>query len=136
MPVMSKLLKSVLRLARRDHGGATIETVLWLPVFALILGIVADTSLVFGSQAEALRIVQDANRSLSLGRIRTTAAAEAFVLQQVSELSPNAVVDVQIIDGVIVTRLDMPVTDLSAAGAFVTFSGLNVSVVSEFMSEV
>lgn len=57
MPVMSKLLKSVLRLARRDHGGATIETVLWLPVFALILGIVADTSLVFGSQAEALRIV-------------------------------------------------------------------------------
>jgi Flp pilus assembly protein TadG len=61
---------------RGDTGSISAEFVIWTPVFALVLSLVADTSLIFGSAAEVTRVVQDANRSLSLGRFMTVGEAK------------------------------------------------------------
>lgn len=135
-PVRSQTSSILRRFCREDAGSGTIETVLWVPVFVLIIGLVADTSLIFGRQAEALRVVQDANRALSLGRISNVDAAEAYVLNAISEISPNATVETEIVDGIIITRLHMPASDLSATGVFATFNSITVDITSQFMSEV
>lgn len=132
-----KLAVSALRtFRRREDGSGSIETVLWVPVFVLIIGLVADISLIFGRQAEALRVVQDANRALSLGRLGDEAATMAYVLEAISEISPNATVLTEVNDGVIVTRLFMPASDLSATGVFATFNSVDVTITAQFLSEV
>lgn len=135
-PMLHRARSALHRFMRNDAGSGTIETVLWVPVFALIIGLIADTSLIFGRQAEALRVVQDANRALSIGRLLTPEAAEAYVLDAISEISPNATVDTEVVDGIIITRLNMPASDLSATGIFATFDSVTVNITSEFMSEV
>ena len=134
--LLNRAVRTLCGFTRNESGSGTIETVLWVPVFALIIGLIADTSLIFGRQAEALRVVQDANRALSIGRLLTPEAAEAYVLDAISEISPNATVDTEVVDGIIITRLNMPASDLSATGVFATFDSVTVNITSEFMSEV
>ena len=124
------------RFNRGESGSGAIETVLWVPVFALIIGLIADTSLIFGRQAETLRVVQDAHRALSIGRLLRPEVAEACVPNAISEISPNATVDIEVVDGIIITRLNRPASDFSATGMFATFDIVTVNITSEFMSEV
>lgn len=66
---MSPRLKALLKRFRRDErGSATIEAVLWLPMFVIFFVMIADVSLVFFRQTEVMRVVQDGNRALSVGR--------------------------------------------------------------------
>lgn len=123
------------RMWRGEQGGATIEFVIWVPVFGLLLGLITDTSLIFGGQADALRVVQDANRALSIGHIKSIEEAETYVLTHVAGLSPRATVITTVDHGMINTVLTMPAADLTATGLFAGFSGLNIRVASEFMSE-
>lgn len=120
----------------REEGSATAETVIWIPVFALIIAIVGDTSLVFLRQAEAIRVVQDANRELAIGLLADEAAAEAYIHAGLVNISPNAMVRTQIVNGIITTRVQMPASDLTATGYFAGLNGINVSFSAEFLSEV
>ena len=66
---MSPRLMALLKRFRRDErGSATIEAVPWLPLFVIFFVMIADVSLVFFRQTEVLRVVQDGNRALSVGR--------------------------------------------------------------------
>ncbi len=127
------------RLAHRflgdERGAATIEAVIWVPVFTFLLGMIADASLMFGAKAEVLRIVQDANRSLSVGKYFTIAEAEDFVTTRIAGISPNAVVTTTVIAGVVLTTVDMPSGDLTATGFFDGFAALTIRVQSHFLSE-
>lgn len=118
-----------------EAGSVTAEAVMWMPVFALLLGLIVDTSLMFGSQAEALRVVQDANRSLSVGRIMSVDDAEAYILSSINNMSPNASVETTVVNGVISSTLSMPAADITATGMFSGFNTLNVRVTAQHMSE-
>lgn len=120
---------------RRDTGSVSAEFVIWTPVFALVLSLVADTSLIFGSEAEVTRVVQDANRSLSLGRFMTVDAAKAYIVSEISHISPNAVIDMTVVNGIITTVVDMPTSDLTATGMFDAFATAHVYVRATQMSE-
>lgn len=65
-----------LRFLRAEQGASTIEFVIWVPVFALLLGLVADAALIYGGQARILRVVQDGNRAMSIGRVTDTNTLE------------------------------------------------------------
>lgn len=119
-----------------ERGSATIEAVIWVPTFALLLGLIADTSMVFGAQARALRVVQDANRALAVGHFTTTTETQDYVASALSSLSPNAEVTTTVTNGVISTVLTMPVADLAATGLVSGFDDLQVTVAAEFLSEV
>ena len=77
---MNRLLK---RFAPDTSGNATVEFVIWLPMVLLAFGLTVDVSMIFHSQSQVLRIVQDANRNASIGRLRTNArgfhTADAFI---------------------------------------------------------
>ena len=91
--------------------------------------------MIFGGRAEALRVVQDANRALSVGHLMTTAAAEDYVLRHIASLSANGTVDTNVINGVISTRLTIPAADLTATGMFDGFATLNILIVAQHLSE-
>ncbi len=118
-----------------EDGSASIEAVIWLPVFIMLLGLVVDTSLIFARQAQALRIIQDANRSFSIGRIMTVEATEAMISDRLSPYSPNVEVSTTLDMGLITSTATMPANDLSSLGLIPAFAGVNVSVTAQHMSE-
>lgn len=120
---------------RQEKGTATVEFVIWLPIVMLVFAIIVDVSLIFGGEAQALRIVQDANRGLSVGHFQTIDAAKAYVLAQVKPLSANATINITVTNGVINSRLTMPAADLMSTGFYDNLLLLNVTVVAEFLSE-
>lgn len=122
---------------RRDEdGSATIEAVLWLPVFFILFCAVVDVSFVFHKQAEAYRVVQDANRAFSVGRIASTADTEDFIETMVQHLSPGAAATTSVSNGIILSQLSLPVEDLDATGFFSWLTGYNVVVASEHFLEL
>lgn len=119
----------------RSDGVATIEAVLWMPVFVALFAIVADTALLFGSQTNALRVLQDANRAMSVGRFRTVEETEAYILNQVSGMSPNATASTVVVNHVITSRVTIPASDVVATGIVTAFADLEVNVFAEHMAE-
>lgn len=120
---------------RQEKGTATVEFVIWLPIVMLVFALVVDVSMVLGAEAQALRVVQDANRGLSVGYFLEIEDAKAFVLTQVEPLSSNATIDITVTNGVINSRLTMPAADLMATGFYDNLLKIDVTVVAEFLSE-
>lgn len=120
---------------RRTDGAISIEMVIWLPVFAVLIGLVADAALIFAKQAQVLRIVQDANRATSIGRMMSSAETEEFIESRIATISPNATVVTTIQAGVISSTVTMPASDLTATSLVAAFRSINVSVSSQHLSE-
>jgi Flp pilus assembly protein TadG len=131
MRICSRLAK---HFSRNENGGATVEFVLWVPVFVFVLCLVADASLIFGGQAQVLRIVQDSNRAVSIGRFRTTDEAKAYIESRIGQITPNAEVTVTIASGIVRTVVDMPASDLTATSLSI-LDTIDVAVVSEQLLE-
>ena len=131
-----RVSQSLLTFGRSEGGTATIEAVLWTPIFLILFGLVTDTSIVFGRQAEILRIVQDSNRSLAVGAFQTVQQAEEYITRKVEVFSDNTVVDVAINDGIISTSVTLPAADLTSTGLFGGFDSLTITVGASQMSEL
>lgn len=65
-------------MARREDGAATVEFVLWVPIFMLILGFVVDVTTVMFQQSRHYDIARDASRQVALG-LKTTVEARTEV---------------------------------------------------------
>ena len=118
-----------------EDGTATIEAVIWLPAFFAIFALIADTSTIFGSESQVLRIIQDANRNLSTGYTATAADAQSYIVSHIDYVSPNAVVSTQIAGNVITTSVEMPLTDITATGLVDVFLSGSVTVSADHVME-
>lgn len=99
---------------KNEDGTATVETVLWLPVLFLIFILIINASFVFYKQTIMLRVVQDANRALSVGRITTIAATQTMITTRLANLSSNstAKTTVDLATGIITSTAEIPVADM------------------------
>lgn len=104
------------RKARDESGAATIEAILWLPMFFYILALSVDVTMVFHSYSRIIRVVEDVNRGLSVGRIKTIDEGKARITADLSNYS-GVKSDIKIIDNVILTNVSVPVTSLAFLGA-------------------
>lgn len=129
--------RPLVRLWRAEDGGISIEAVLWVPMFAFLLVLIADTSFVFFGRAQALRIVQDGNRALSIAGVsdaEEAAAAEAIRSSLVT-LAPDAAVSVEVGGGVLTTVATIPVDNLLAVGTLPQLRGFNTVVTAQHYLE-
>ena len=111
-----------------ERGSATLEAVLWLPVFISFMVLAADASFIFFGQNQAYRVVQDANRNLSIGRLQSEEEVVDYVVERLASISPNATVTAVIDGGIIASVAKIPVTDLMATSFFSAFLDLELTV--------
>ena len=123
------------RFLRREDGAATVEAVIWLPVFLLVLFLMVDVALVFVGQSEALRVVQDANRNMSIGRFRTAAETEAYVEARLAGLSAGVEAVSVVNAGIVTTTVTLPARDLQMSGLFTAVINANLSVSADHLIE-
>ena len=112
---------------KSEDGSSTIETVLWMPFFVALFSLIVDGTLIFNNHSNVLRVVHDANRALSVGRLTSGAEAEKMILAGAAHISANMKVSTQVSNGVIYTVAKVPVGDLDMTGIF---SGIASSVIT------
>jgi len=133
---MPNLLRDNLRrFFRKTDGSATVESVLWIPVFFVLFGLMVDVSMIFSGQSRVLRVIQDANRNLSVGRLDSESDTQDWVIAQLANLSTNVTVNTDIVSGVATTVVTIPARDLEMLGLFTSLNNLTVSVTSQHFIE-
>lgn len=119
-----------------EDGTATIEAVLWIPIYGLLLTFIADVSIVFHNQAQVLRIIQDGNRQLSVGRLKTTEETEFFIAEALAGYSENALVTTNLSStGVIQTSVTVPTEDLNTVGSWARLAEIDLVVSAQHLIE-
>ncbi len=119
----------------RDRDGSTIEVVIWMPIFVLILSLIADTSMIFFGQSRVYLITQVANRAYSVGNLENTDAVSEYIVAAVERIGATATVDVQVTDGIIHTKVVVPARPFEAIGLFSTLSNINLTITSDLVKE-
>ena len=136
--MVTYMMRAARRLAafrHREDGTATVEAVLWFPIFIAVFGLMVDASLVFHGQAKVLRIIQDGNRNLSIGRLTTTTEAETYIEDVLAQLNITADASSSITAGVVTTTVSVHTGQLQVLGFFTSISNLTIDVSADHMIE-
>lgn len=128
-------LSRIRRFLGRSDGAATVETVLWFPLFIAVFGLMLDVAMIFHGQAKVLRIVQEGNREYSIGRLTTPAEAEAYIEGALAQLNIQAIARTTEVAGVAHTLVTVPANQLQVLGYFTAFSSLQLNITAEHMIE-
>jgi len=127
-----------LRFLRREDGTATVEAVLWFPIFIAVFGLMVDAAMIFHGQSKVLRVVQDANRNLSIGRLDTDAEVEAYINAQLAlvGVTPTRTeASSDMTAGIVSTLVVVPATEFQLLGYFSALTNLEVPVTAQHMRE-
>ncbi len=125
----------LLQFRSSESGAITVESVLWLPIYLLFFALIADVSMMFHSQAKAMRIVQDANRLASFQIYTTAEEVEANVTARVQTFSENATVETMLGTDAVATSVSMPVTDIAIIGFMGQLMKFDITVSSLHLVE-
>jgi Flp pilus assembly protein TadG len=112
---------------RKDDGAATVEAVIWLPLFVFLVAFATDVSMIFHAHSRVLRVTQDVNRAISVGRIESTDDAEDAVVAMLPNYdSVTASIDVS--NGIITANVSVPVSSVVAIGMVSSLMGHTINV--------
>jgi hypothetical protein len=146
------MYSNLIKRFREDQSGtATIESLLWMPLFFFLFILIIDVSMVFYGKSEVLRFVQNENRTLSVW-VGTEpdweaeeAAAEVRLRGRIVGLMRNAspselagvTVDIEK-DGnnIINTTVSLPGRPMMAVGSLPNFSATRITVRAQHYKEV
>lgn len=121
----------------KEDGGITVEGVLWIPVYVFFFGFIADVSLMFNSQTQVQRALQDVNRLASSGFLVTEEEVEDRIQAVIGHLTTRATVDTTFdtANGVVTTTATVPASDLMAIGLVSTFASFDLNFSSQHVVE-
>lgn len=125
--MLSWVQNSIRTFARNEDGTATVEAVIWLPTFFYILILSVNVTMIFHGYSRVLRVVEDANRGLSIGRIGTaTDAAQAIKdnLPNYWNVRPTVTID----NGLIKTVVKVKTSDMSLLSTMAVFAGSDITI--------
>lgn len=133
----ASIINRIRNFRSRSDGSATIESVLWFPAFMVIFALMADGAMIFSGHSRVMRVVQDANRNLSIGRLRTEEDIQDYIVTALAQLSPGAsvVADMDTDPGIVTTVVTVPASDLEMLGMFNAFSSLELTITSQHFIE-
>lgn len=123
---MSRLKSRIRDFLGDSDGSATIEFLIWMPVLVTLICFSADCALYFGYKAMVMRIVEDANRAASIGRLTSADATKTYVVGRLGAYATDATVTVNwdSSTGLVQTIVDIPTSAVTATSLLTT---LNVS---------
>ena len=133
--MLTSVLLRVTKFRSETKGSATVEAVLWLPLFFAVFGLMTNVAMIFNGHSRVMRVVQDANRNLSIGRLETENGTEEYIITALSSLSPNAVANTQIVAGVVTTDVTVPTSDLVLLNMFSSLNSIDLQITSQQLIE-
>jgi Flp pilus assembly protein TadG len=132
----SRVGKEAGRFFTDEDGSFTIESVVWMPIFAILIAIIMNVSMVFYGESQMMRVVQDANRAFSLGRFEDELETETYILANLDHMDANFTVETTLSGGVITTELSAPAADLMPLNLMTSaFDSVDVSVFAQQLVE-
>lgn len=120
-----------------ENGSATIEAVLWLPIFLFIILLVFDVSMTFYNQSQLSRITQKASRIHAIGhpdRARAYLADAVKRHSATAKAGENYGIDLYA-PGIARSWVSVRAGDLGGVGMLRVISGARVTVQSHQMVE-
>ena len=118
-----------------DSGTATVESLLWMPIFFFLFVLITDASFIFYGKAQALRIIQDGNRAYSVNRFDSDSEASAYIQARLRTLSPKATARTTVTNGVITTNATLDARELMAVGSIPNFGDGEVTLTLQQFQE-
>jgi Flp pilus assembly protein TadG len=132
---MQQLQQKLRNFWKRDEGNATIEAIIWIPIFVTILAIMVNFSLILFTQTQMLKVTQNANRAYSTGSLMTIAALESYVSTELAHIS-DMTVETAESGGIITTTVTAPFSSLAPLSIpGVSVAGRDVVVASQHYVE-
>lgn len=115
--------------ARSEDGTVSIEALLWFVMIILVTTVMMDAYLLFDTETAATKVIQDANRAASLGRLTTSADVELFIESRLAALSPNATATATFdASGMVRSSVTIPAGDVGVSGILSSLAGLDLTV--------
>ena len=129
MPLRFPFAARLTSFLRRQEGAATIEAVLWLPVFFYVMALAIDTTMIFHGYSRVIRAVEDVNRGLAVKRIETIYEGKQKLAAMLSDYK-DLRIDIRINpdDNIIVSNVEVPVTSLIFLGAIKPIVGKGIAI--------
>lgn len=121
-------MRMLRRLGRSEAGSYSVEAVLWVPIYVLMLGAIIDLSLLFYNRAGLTELAHQVNRGVAVGHFADATDAQAFLATRLGSYGDGAQGTVTIRDQEVETRLSVPAADISAMGAIPLFTDLVVNL--------
>ncbi len=127
---MKPIRKTLTRFLTETSGSITIESILWLPFYALFIIMIINVSLMFNGRAQVQRTLQDINRLASSGYYVSEEEVEARIRSLLGHISSNLEIEATIDSdlGVITAVASLPVNDLTVIGSIPEFANFDVTV--------
>lgn len=126
--IVRKTISACRRFRADQSGTASIEMLIWVPIFAVILAFIADTSFLFYGKSKLLQTVQDGNRALSVGRFQDTETTQAYISDALLAYSSDPNVTTTIDAGIIKTVASVPASDLIAVGGIPQLASFRIEI--------
>ncbi|MCY1127263.1 pilus assembly protein [Frigidibacter sp. RF13] len=122
-----RFLRARREFERDEEGAVTIEALLWMPMFFYVLALSVDVSMIFHAYSRVIRVVEDVNRGLSIGRITTVSEGESKIASSLGDYT-GVKSKITIVDNVIVSDVSVPVSSLVVLGAIKPMLGKSIEV--------
>jgi len=115
----SARLKQLIRNFGDESGATTVEFVLWVPVFMLILMLTVDVSLLFLRQSNLWQVARDTARQVSIGQL-TAAEADTYATNKGSFGGdvPDVTVNVDVPLQSVRVDISVPMSNVGVFGIF------------------
>ncbi len=119
-----------------EDGSYTIESVIWFPIFAILLAFVTNISIVFFNESQILRVMQDGNRAFSLGRLNDAQEVETYITDRLAYLQAGMTIRTQITGGFVTTNLSVPARELMPLNLMTSaFDSVTIAVSAQHIIE-
>ncbi len=117
-PGKTSRLRNPFRRYRDDSGSVTVEFVLWVPIFLVILGIMVDVSMMFLTQSNLWQVARDTARQISIRQLTTVTAAKNYAetAGTFSGNRPTATIAINNATQTVTVQLAVPIRDVGVFG--------------------
>ena len=98
-----------------ESGSATVELVIWMPVFVLILGLVLDASMAMMAHARMWDVARDTTRQVSIGAMDATQAV-TYATSEAKVRDATPIVTADDLGGEVWVDISLPIADVTVFG--------------------
>lgn len=120
-----KVLKRLRSFGRSERGVITVEFVIWMPVFLVILAFIADACALYLIQADMWNVARDTARRMTTGQLGTAQEAHDYAAAQL--MYPNKPYTITATPGVPddVVQITIPITNASIFGVLAIYGSFS-----------